>query len=148
VQNARLAVFGAVFIALASGCGKAPPAVVPAAGVIRLDGRPLKKVVVRFIPKTDHGTEYIAVGVTDEAGRYTLTCNGKPGACVGENHVLVTEAELPDLPKDERGHPLAANYFKSLGGRPLPGKYAKLIESPLTADVRAGRTDYDFDLTR
>jgi hypothetical protein len=148
VRKARLAVFGAVFIALASGCGKTRPDVVPAGGVVRLDGRPLKKVVVRFIPKTDYGPEYIAVGVTDEAGRYTLTCNGKPGACAGENHVLVAEADLPDLPKDERGHPLAADYFKSLGGRPLPVKYAKLIESPLTAEVRADRADYNFDLTR
>jgi hypothetical protein len=144
----RLAFFGAVFIALASGCGKAPPTIIPAAGVIRLDGRALKKVVVRFIPKTDHGPKYIAVGLTDESGHYTLTCNGRPGACAGENCVLVTEAELPQLSKDERGHPQTADYFESLGGRPLPQKYTRLVDSPLTADVQAGRTDYDFELTR
>jgi hypothetical protein len=148
MSNARAAILGAVVIALGSGCGKAPPAIVPVAGVIRLDGRPLKKVAVRFIPKTDHGPEYIAIGVTDESGRYTLTCKGKPGACAGENHVLVTEAELPSLPRDERGHPKVAAYFESLGGRPLPEMYAKLVDSPLSADVRAGRAEYDFDLKR
>jgi hypothetical protein len=147
MRNARLAVFGAVLIALAAGC-KGRPTIVQVAGVIRLDGKPLKKVVVRFIPKTDHGNEYIAVGVTDESGRYTLTCKGRPGACAGENLVLVTEAELPSLPKDEKGHPQTADYFESLGGRPLPAKYARLIETPLTVDVQASRADYDFDLTR
>jgi hypothetical protein len=146
MRNVRLASFGAVLIALASGCGR--PAIVPAGGVIRIDGKPLKKVVVRFIPKIDHGPDYIAVGVTDDAGRFTLTCKGRPGACAGENTVLVTEAELPNLPRDEKRHPQTAEYFESLGGRPLPQKYTKLLDSPLTADVQAGRTDYDFDLSR
>jgi hypothetical protein len=147
MRNARLVVFGALFIALASGCGRAPT-IVPASGVIRIDGKPLKKVVVRFIPKNDHGSEYIAVGVTDDSGRYTLTCKGKTGACAGENTVLVTESELPSLPRDEKRHPQTTEYFESLGGRPLPQKYGKLIESPLIADVQASRTDYDFDLKR
>jgi hypothetical protein len=147
MRNARAAVLAAVLLALLSGCGKKRPAIVPVEGVIRLDGRPLKKVAVRFIPKSDYGPEHIAVGVTDESGRYTLTCKGQPGACAGENHVIVTEAELPPLPLDERGHPKVAAYFESLGGRPLPRKYANLIDNPLTADVQAGRTQYDFDLT-
>jgi hypothetical protein len=148
MRNARAAVLGALFIALASGCGKAPPAIVPATGVIRLDGQPLKKVAVRFVPKTEDGPQSIAIGVTDDSGRYTLTCKGKPGAYIGEYHVVVTEAELPALPKDEKGHPQVAAYFQSLGGRPLPEKYANVITSPLTADVQPGRAEYDFDLTR
>jgi hypothetical protein len=148
MRNARAAVCGAVFIALASGCGKKAPAIAPAEGVIRIDGKPLKKVVVRFVPKTDHGTDYIAVGVTDEAGHYTLTCQGRPGACAGENTVLVAEAELPSLPRDEKGHPKTGAYFESLGGRPVPRQYAKVLDSPLTADVQTGRTQYDFNLTR
>jgi hypothetical protein len=148
MRNARAVLLGAMFVALVVGCGKKSPAIVPASGIIRLEGRPLKKVAVRFVPKTGQDPEYIAVGVTDESGRYTLTCNGKPGACAGEHHVLVTEAELPDLPKDERGHPQVAAYFQSLGGRPLPKQYSRVIDSPLIADVRPGRAEYDFDLTR
>jgi hypothetical protein len=148
MRNVRATVLAVVLIALASGCGKARPALLPVEGIIRLEGRPLRKVVVRFIPTSDASPARIAVGVTDESGRYTLTCNGKPGACAGANHVVVTEAELPPLPKDQRGHPQVGPYFESLGGRPLPRQYANLIDSPLTADVQAGRAQYDFDLTR
>jgi hypothetical protein len=149
MRYARSAVFGCVLFALVSGCGKRPAAsVVPVTGIIRLEGKPLKKVLVRFIHASAQGRGSIAMGVTDETGRYTLTYKGQPGACVGENHVLVSEAELPSLPLDEHGHPKTGPYFESLGGRPLPEQYTRLVESPLTVNVRADRTEYDFDLTR
>jgi hypothetical protein len=148
MPKARAAGAALLFIALAAGCGKKGPDIVPVEGVIRLDGRPLKKVLVRFIPKSETSRDHVAVGMTDDSGRYTLTCKNKPGACTGEHYVVVTEGPLPPLPKDERGHPQAAGYFAELGGRPLPQKYANPIDSPLTVDVQAGRTQYDFDLTR
>jgi hypothetical protein len=136
----------AAAVVLAAGCAKAPPPLVPVGGVVRLDGKPLKHVLVRFIPKDDHGRDYLASGVTDDAGRFQLACAGKPGACAGENRVLVAEGPLPEhLVNDQAG---LARYYDTLSGRPLPARYASLINSPLTAQVQAGQTEYDLDLSR
>jgi hypothetical protein len=149
IRNLRAAALGAVFIALALGCGKKPPPpIVPAEGVVRLDGKPLNKVAVRFIPQIDDGADYIASGVTDEAGHFQLTCKGKPGACACANQVVVAETDLPPELKGEKGHPFLDQYRKSLGGRPLPPRYTSLVESPLTADVKAGQTEYPLELNR
>jgi hypothetical protein len=148
-RNATVLVAGAVAAALLAGCGKAPPPpIVEAQGVVRLDGKPLNRAEVRFIPLIDYGPEYVAVGVTDEAGRFKLTCKGRPGACAGENRVLVMESEVPARLKGEGAQAELARYFQSLGGRPLPPKYANLVESPLTANVTAEPKEYTFELTR
>jgi hypothetical protein len=147
-RNARAVFVGAVLAALAAGCKAPPPPIVAVEGVVRLDGQPLNKAAVRFIPQIDCGPEYIAVGVTDESGRFTLTCKGQPGACACINQVLVLETELPPGYRSDKGHAELAHYFQSLGGRPLPAKYGNLVDSPLTADVKAGQKNYDFDLTR
>jgi hypothetical protein len=127
---------------------KPPPTILPVEGVILLEGQPLKRASVRFIPQGNYGPDYIAFGVTDEAGRYKLYCNDQPGACAGENQVLILETPPPFVPKDPKGHPQTSRYYESLGGRPLPKKYANAASSPLTAEVRADRTRYDFELTR
>jgi hypothetical protein len=128
-----------------------PPPLVPVEGVIRshIDGKPLKKVVVLFVPKTNYGPDYTAYGETDDDGHYTLNCNGQPGACVGENRVLIQETPPPaSLQRDDRGHILSGPYYQKLGGRPLPKKYTNLSASPLTVDVQASRTQYDFTLEK
>jgi hypothetical protein len=138
-----------VLAALVVGCGKAPPPqIVEVEGVVRLDGKPLKRAEVRFIPVVDYGPEYLATGVTDDEGRFRLTCNGRPGACAGENQVLVMESELPNELKSETAQAELARYLQKLGGRPLPQRYANLAESPLTANVTVDRKDYSFNLNR
>jgi hypothetical protein len=149
VRSACVAVAGAALLTLLAGCGKAPPPpIVEAEGVVRLDGKPLNKAEIRFIPLIDYGPEYVAVGVTDEAGRFQLTCKGQPGACACENRVLVMEAELPPRLKGEDAQAELAKYLRSLGGRPLPDQYTNLTSSPLSATVKAGQKEYTFELTR
>jgi hypothetical protein len=149
IRNALVLVASAAVAAFLPGCGKVPPPpIVEAEGVIRLDGKPLNKVEVRFIPLIDYGPEYIATGVTDESGHFKLTCKGQPGACACENRVLVMEAELPDRLKSENAQGELAKYLRSLGGRPLPLKYANLAESSLTANVKPDQKEYPFELTR
>jgi hypothetical protein len=138
-----------LFAILQAGCGKtlpSPPPIVEVEGVVLLDGKPLNKVEVRFVPEVNCGVQYIAKGITNQQGRFTLTCNGKPGACECENRVLVLEAPFPAELKGENAQLQLIKYLKSLGDRP-PSRYANLAESPLVASVQAGKKQYTLELT-
>src|SRR5262245_39134518 len=138
-----------VIAALIAGCGKAPPPpIVPVQGTVRIAGKPLAKAQVRFVPKIDHGPEFVATGVTDENGRYTLTCNGQSGACACENSGGIGEADIPANLQGESAQAELAKYMRSLGNRPIPQKYANLAESSLRASVTADTKEFNFDLTR
>jgi hypothetical protein len=142
-------VLGPLLAVLLAGCGKAPPPpIVPVEGQVLLDGEPVNKAEVLFIPLIPYGPEYVAKGVTDEQGRFQLTCKGQPGACACENQVVIRESELPDKLKGENAQAELAKYLKSLGGRPLPPRYANLVESPLTAKVTAEEITFVFELKR
>ncbi len=144
----RMSCWAIAALALLAGCARTPPPIVEAQGVVLLDGVPLKKAEVRFFPADDFGPEYIAKGITDEAGRFTLTCKGEPGACAGENQVIVVESPIPNRLRSDRAQAELAKYLQSLGGRPLPQRYANLVESPLKVDVQEGRKEHVLNLTR
>jgi hypothetical protein len=133
---------------LTTGCAKeSPPTIVQVEGVVLLDNVPLYNVEVRFYPMVAYGAEYMAKGVTDKQGRFKLTCKGQPGACAGENRVVLTE---PDVPRHLLGEDAQADlvkYRQSLGLRP-PEKYGNLAESPLVVEVKAEQKEYDFRLNR
>jgi hypothetical protein len=138
----------AMVVAVLPGCGKSlppPPPIVEVEGVVLLDGKPLNNVEVRFVPVVNCGTVYIAKGITNQQGQFTLTCKGKPGACACDNHVLVLEAPFPAELKGENAQLQLIKYLKSLGDRP-PSRYANLAESPLIATVQAGKKDYILEL--
>jgi len=140
----------AILAILAPSCGKPkPPPIVEAVGIVRLDGKPLKNVMVRFVPVNDFGPDFQASGITDESGRFTLMCNGRLGACACEHRVTISEADIPERLKGEdlKVQAELARYLESLGGRPLPSKYSNLAESPLTANVTAEQREYVLDLT-
>jgi hypothetical protein len=145
----RKEMLGAALVAVLAGCGKPPPPqIVEVEGVVRLDGKPLKKAVVRFVPVADDASEYMASGETDEQGRFRLTCKGQAGACAGENRVLVMEGDIPRRLQGEDAQAELHKYLRSLGERPIPAKYGNLAESPLTANVKADQKVYTFDLKR
>lgn len=125
-----------------------PPPIVEAEGVVTLDGAPLKKVRVRFIPVGDYGPEYYAIGTTDDSGRFTLTCNGQPGACACENVVVVEESEVPEEYRGESNREKKIKYYKDLGGRPLPKRYANLAESEMKVIVTPDRKNYNIPLNK
>jgi hypothetical protein len=139
----------ALVAALAVGCGKSPPPpIVPVSGVVMLNGQPLPKAQVRFVPMIDHGPEYTAVGETDDAGRFRLKCNGRDGACACEHTVVISEGEIPANLLGENAQLELAKHMKSLANRPLPPKYGNLAESGLQATVTADKSEYNFELTR
>jgi hypothetical protein len=133
----------------AGGCGKAPPPpIVAVEGIVRLEGRPLKRAEIRFLPAIEHGAEYVAVGVTDDNGQFKLICKGQAGACACDNFVLIGEAPLPAELRGENAQAELARYFQKLGGRPIPPKYANLADNALTAKVVAGAKAFEFNLSR
>ena len=126
-----------------------PPPVVDAEGVVLLDGKPLKRVRVRFVPVGDYPTECQASGVTDDDGRFTLTCRDQSGASACENIVVVEESELP---LELRGmsdevRKKKTTYYQKLGGRPLPSRYSGLAANPLLVNVTAEKKKYTVALT-
>ena len=133
--------------ALAGGCGSgsAPPSIIEVEGTVLLDGKPLNKVEVQFIPATNYGREYLARGVTDDQGRFQLTCKGQPGACAGENYVLVKKSEIPRNLLSENKQVELRLYLKSLGTEP-PVRYGNAAESPLRVTVTADQKEYDLKL--
>jgi hypothetical protein len=145
----KVAMMGLVLTGPLSGCGKEPPPpIIAVEGVVLLDGAPLNNVQVRFMPQIEHGAEYIATGVTDRAGRFQLMCNGQSGACAGENYVVIAEAGIPARLQGEEAQAHLAEYLRSLGGRPLPPRYANPAESPLTAQVSETSREFVFALER
>lgn len=117
---------------------------VPAGGVITVQGKPLAHAVVSFMPK--HGP--IASGETDEDGRYALNY-GREGAPVGDYVVAVSylvSAEGEPQGVDIRSRLVLPSSMGKAQER-LPREYSDLGRSKLRAKVPAkGSTALNFDL--
>ena len=98
-MTGRLVRFAAAAALLAlAGCGKSPPQFTDVSGVVLLDGQPLPKARVEFVPQlSGFGAEMVSSGITDDQGRFTLARGngGPPGAAVGTHRVMVSELPTP-----------------------------------------------------
>jgi hypothetical protein len=133
------------------GCSKSPPAIVSAGGVVLLNGQPLPNAQVQFVPMIQgYGAEYIAVGITDEKGRFTLTCNGQPGACACENRVTVADAPPPAKTRglSDEAQAEMTRFYAGLKNRPIPPDYGSVAKTPLVIKVTPGQADYTLELKR
>jgi hypothetical protein len=141
-----LGLIASIFVA---GCGRTPPSIVEAEGIVLLDGVPLNHVEVRFVPSIPEGAqEYTAKGITAQDGRFTLQCKGEPGACAGENHILVIEPEFPPELQGDKAQLKLVKYLNSLGNRPLPRQYMNFSNNPLVVNVEPGKKSYKIELKR
>lgn len=123
-------------IMLTAGCGK-PAAELPplgqVAGVITLNGKPLPKAAVFFVPT--EAEDQASNAVTDETGRYEVTYDADhAGAVVGSHRV--------EIRTGGEGYDKDGNFFESK--ERLPAKYHS--QSRLTAEVVAGPNDINFEL--
>jgi hypothetical protein len=140
IMNSWCAV--AVAIVTVSGCsGSNLPPVGQVGGVVTLDGQPLTKGHVQFMPDSSKGTKgRMAVGLIGADGRFKLTAF-KPGdgALVGFHKVvIICEEDMPAFdPKVAPPPP------KSL----IPVRYTDANTSGFTAEVKsAGKNDFTFAL--
>ncbi|MBX3426209.1 MAG: carboxypeptidase regulatory-like domain-containing protein [Pirellulales bacterium] len=124
-------------LAATVGCGSRVE-ISPVSGVVTLNGKPVPKAKVRFMPAPQEDPEAVkqlAMGETDEQGRYSLTVfRGPEGAAVGLNRVMITTRVVDDNEK-------------VLSRETIPAQYNS--RTTLTFAVPPGGTDQaNFDLSR
>jgi hypothetical protein len=124
------------------GCGP-PFKVAPVSGTVKLDGKPLPKASVTFVPlgtKDNMNPGPTAQGLTDTEGRFTLSINPEtPAAVVGKCRVYVTTL-LSDPAVEDRD----AGGAKKVRDK-VPEKYNQKTE--LVYEVPPEGTDQaNFDL--
>ncbi len=140
-------------VVVLTGCAKTPPPVTEAAGTVLLDNRPLPHALVEFVPElADFGAEMNSTAITDDQGRFTLTCayKSQPGAVVGKHRVLVTEAPTPGefRRQDEQAQARYAQHLAKLKNRPIPPVYGSIGQTPLLVEVKGDQKTYDLYLSR
>jgi hypothetical protein len=119
-----------LLVATAAGCGPARPALLPAEGVVTLDGKPLAEASVIFQP-TAGGRP--ATGVTDAEGRFKVgTFSQRDGALPGTHVVTIARSEGTS-PSDTRWI--------------SPKVYSLADQSGLSATVATGSTTFTFALS-
>jgi len=144
----RLRIVLLVAVLVQGGCAARPPEIVEVEGVVMLNGVPLPKAKVRFFPRFENANDYIAQGVTDEKGRFTLTCHGEAGACATDNIVTVTDDDIPEHLTPETARADLQKYLKSLKNRPIPTRYSNTSETPLNVTVSSAQKEYKIQLDR
>lgn len=141
-----LTIFG---VLLLTGCGEAVgpaklPETVPFSGVVKIDGAPMNRGIITFIPKSDGG--YNAVGFVNEKGEYKLkTSVGElegDGAAPGDYKVTISRFVKPS------GEPQDPSVPAEIPGKEsIPLAYSDATVSALTAVVPAGGGTKDFEVS-
>ena len=124
-------------------------------GVVTLDGKPVSRAIVQFIPR---GEGRHAGGQTDAGGMYRLNTMGGTsgaGAKAGDYYVAIDAYEdpfagMPERPADAAEVEKWDQKMAQLGMKPAkrlsPKEYADQQTSGLSATVKPGRNKIDFEL--
>jgi hypothetical protein len=128
-------VIGSITWLMAGGCGPVRPLLVPVAGHVFMDGKPVAGASVMFV-----GVSRPATGVTDAGGRFALgTWSSGDGAPAGEYVVCVTKQAVAG--PGDNGYVVPQNL--------LPAVYGAVDTTPLRARVERGATnDVRLELSR
>ena len=140
---------------LVNGCDNGPktPTLTPVNISVTVNGKPLPSARVKLIPTNpEHEANGIAMGSTNEKGKAEMEVAGLKGATIGENQIVIDEAELSgdaygrDASQAEQMK--AQNELKQRPNRPIPKKYNTLATSDLKLTIEEGKTDYTLELKR
>jgi len=133
-----------LFIGLTAlaGCGGDKIKMAAVEGTVKLDGKPLDKIMVEFWPQSDGPRSFAE---TDSSGHFKLmTDDGKrEGASVGSHKVILKDAGvLGDKFMGRAGE----NVDMSNGKKPrISGTYASPETTSITKSVEAGKKN-EFDI--
>lgn len=137
-----------LLLATATGCGEKSK-YAPVSGVVKLNGKPYPKALVKFQPvgsKNDPNPGRGSGGVTDENGRFVLkTDEGDDGAVIGAHQIKIVTLDESMVGFDPAtGSPDNVVTKKKID--PIPIDWRELGKH--TFDVPAGGTDQaNFDIT-
>lgn len=133
-----LSLFLGLFAVGLVGCGGQESSV---AGKVTLDGSPLtlspgSSGTVTFKSTSGGG---MAQGQLDSSGNYSLNTGSDAGLKAGAYKVTVVATEMPPADPNNRS-------FVPIPKPLTPAKYGNPDTSGLTADVKPGKNDQNFDL--
>jgi hypothetical protein len=126
------------------GCASEPYQVTPVSGKVTLDGKPLSKASVTFVPMASAENQApgpTAQAITDADGRFQLSIDANtPGAVVGKSRIYITTL-LSDPAMDDRD---AGGPIRNVRDK-VPERYNQ--KTDLVFEVPADGTDQaNFDL--
>ncbi len=130
-----------------AGCGKAPPPkipdTVPVKGTVKLDGKPMDRGVITFLPSA--AKSYRATGFISQTGEYELSTSvgatSKPGASPGEYTVTISRFLNPKGEPQDPTKPVEIPGLES-----LPPRYSNATQTTLKATIPTGGGTQDFDV--
>lgn len=124
-----------------TGCGSDGPELTEVTGTVTLDGKPVPRATISFLPAGETGSP--SYGQTDLQGKYELGYSFKEmGARLGNYNVEITTTKLS---KEEIAEMKAAGEEVPEESVSIPAKYK--AASALTAEVKSGPNVIDFALT-
>ena len=144
-----LLIAGILFV----GCEKAVPPSVPVTVTVKTkDGKPINFLNVRFVPTTAGlDGNFIATGVTDDAGTCELKMPGKSesGVSVGEHKVQILDSSISDKAREaymSGDSSIADRESRLRKHRPISDKYSRLSTTPLKFNVSADQPTIEIVL--
>jgi hypothetical protein len=132
---------GVSFTLAMTGCGSGAK-LVPAHGIIKINGVPAKNLLIQYNPVSwpEGHAVLTATAISDDAGNFVLKCgDGKPGVPAGKHKVTVVDNNLST---DEEPGPSGA---KAIPNR-VPRDYQSALTTPLEITVEVGKRDYELNV--
>ena len=130
-----------------AGCSRPRrPTMAPVNGTVTLNGKPMTKGMVHFIPDNSKGsTGRMAVAYIQPDGRFEGAMSFKPkdGALVGFHKIVIDVRNIAPDPPQPGESPSAPPQPRNLA----PVRYSNPDTSGITAEVKAGVTNtFEFKL--
>ena len=144
----RFVSYATLFIRLVAlaGCGGDKHSMAAVEGTVKLDGKPLDKIMVEFWPQSDGPRSFAE---TDSAGHFKLmTDDGKrEGASVGSHKVILKDAgALGDKFLGRAGEDVDMSKGQKVR---ISGKYSSPETTSITKSVEAGKKNqFDLEVTK
>ena len=148
VKRSRSLVFGFLatlvgVVFFVAGCNRSDADIAPVEGIVRLDGKPLSRGVVRFTPQAGRS----ASGQIASNGTFVLgTYSPNDGARIGKHRVTIFAAK--EEPKKDRLITYDETASSPENASLIPLHYGSAEFSGLEFDVEPGKSNHaEFDLT-
>jgi hypothetical protein len=143
-HRACIALYGLSFAILVLGCSEPRPEFTDVSGVVRVNGKPDRGLLVRFTPDSDKGNPFqaFATGTTDDQGKYTLKYEfgGEEGTGAGAGwyRVTIIDTKVGYTPQGRKPKPSTVPYI-----------YGNTSTTPLIVEVKPGAPQtLDLDVKR